>query len=243
LANPTGRRAGCSTSICWHALATIGRDLPDQPLVARRIAAGDLNAYTALGRHDAALRVADDAIARFQSGLGALDVKTLRARYARAQVIKQLGRSRADLPALEQLIEDAKIAGPAARAQLLQAQLLHAEVQGTEGGQLAQSVARVRELVAQHADHFGADAEPTIRATQILAMLIGRAGDLAAATPLWRRTLAQLQASKGVEDASTISAMDMLGANLALQGNNEEALPLHLRALELRRKLHGTSTR
>lgn len=240
LANPTeAARQLLDTELLDRALKAIERELAAQPLVAAELKLSIGNAYLALGRYATALTVIDAALASFQAQLGPLHSKTLRARAARAQAMRQLGRGREDLPALEQLIHDADAVGGEATRISLQAQLLRAETLGLEGGRLAESVTIARALLARHQAYFGTDALETIQAAQTLANLIGRSGDLAGATPLWEQTLTQLRAAFGEDDARTISTMDFLGANLAMQGDNEAALPLHLKALELHRRVQG----
>jgi non-specific serine/threonine protein kinase/serine/threonine-protein kinase len=240
LANPTeAARQLLDAELLDRAVQAIDREFGEQPLVAAELGLSISKAYLALGRFETALRVGAAALEKFRGELGEIHLETLQARVARSQVLKQLGRGREDLPALERLIGDADQAGAAAVGISLAAQLLRVEIIGLEAGQLADSVAIARELVARHQQHFGATALETIQATQILAILLGRNGELEAATPLWRQTLEQTQSQFGDEDPHTLAVLDSLGANLAMQGANAEALPLHLRALELRRKVQG----
>ena len=153
--------------------------------------------------------------------------------------MRQLGRGRAHLTALTQLIADAQAAGDAGTAIALGARLVQAEVRALEAGELAEGVRLAGELLEAHAAHFGSDALEAIAALQVYATLVARKDGHAAATPLFERAMAALERRLGDEHPRTIAAIELLGNNLGMQGEFARALPLHQRAAELRRRVQG----
>jgi eukaryotic-like serine/threonine-protein kinase len=241
LANPTeAARQLIDTDLLDRALHAIDSELAQQPRVSAELKLAIGRAYLTLGRFETALTVIDAALASMTTAPGSRPVKLLDARLARSEVMRALGRGRENLPALEQLILDARAAGAEGLDVLLGAEVLRVEVLGLEAGHLADSVAMARALLARHEAHFGSDAPQTIVARQMLAALMGRNGDLEGATPLWQLTLQQLSNRYGETDARTIAALDSLGSNLGMRGEYAQALPMHLKAVELRRQLLGT---
>lgn len=241
LANPTeAARQLIAGELLDRALAAIDRNLPGQPLVAAELRLSISKAYQAIGRYDAALASGDAAVDGFVDALGPLHLKSLRARGERAQAMKALGRGREDLPALERLIADADTVGSSAIDVSLQAQLLRVEILGLESGQLAASVDAARVLAQRHQARFGENAAPTLTAMQVLATLIGRAGDLEGAAPLLQQIHDAQLAQWGAEDLRTLAALESLGANLGQRGDYELALPTLEQVLALRRRIQGS---
>ncbi len=240
LANPTeSARQLLDAELLARALATIDRELAGQPLVAAELRLSISKVYRAIGRFDAALGSSTAAVAGFAEELGPMHLKSLQARIEHSQAMKALGRGREDLPALERLIADAEAVGGAAINLSLQAQLLQVEILGLESGQLAASVETARALLQRHQQRFGDSAAPTLAAMQVLATLIGRAGDLEGAAPLLQRIHAAQRAQWGDEDSRTLAALESVGANLGQRGEFEQALPPLQQALALRKRIQG----
>lgn len=240
LANPTeSARQLLDAELLARALATIDRELTGQPLVAAELELSIGKAYRAIGRYDAALASSAAAVDGFAGVLGPTHLKSLQARVERSQSMKALGRGRDDLPALRQLVADAEAVGGAAIDIALQAQLLEVEILGLESGQLKDSVERARALLQRHQQRFGNSAAPTLAAMQVLATLVGRAGDLEGAAPLLQQIHAAQTAQWGAEDPRTLVALEAIGANLGQRGVYDEALPLLEQTLALRRRIQG----
>ena len=240
LANPTeAARQLIDADLLRRGLDAIARDLAGQPLVAAELRIAIARAYDATGSYAAALEALDLALGDLDRTLGARHPKTLAARLLRAQVMRQLGRGRAHLTALTQLIADAQAAGDAGTAIALGARLVQAEVRALEAGELAEGVRLAGELLEAHAAHFGSDALEAIAALQVYATLVARKDGHAAATPLFERAMAALERRLGDEHPRTIAAIELLGNNLGMQGEFARALPLHQRAAELRRRVQG----
>ena len=234
LANPTeAARQLIDDDLLGRALGAIDTELAGQPKVSAELRLAIGKAYLSLGSFGTALEVIDDALDSLRRELGEQAAKTLQARLSRSEVMRALGRGRGDLPALEQLIKDAR--GANATGVMLSAERLRVEVLGLEAGQLAQSVQMARDLLSRHEAYFGVDALETIQSRQVLAALLGRNDDLEDATPLWQQSLAQLQARFGESDPRTIAALDALGSNLGMLGEYEQALPIHLKTADWRR--------
>lgn len=241
VANPTeAARQLIAVDLLDRARKAIDQELSGQPLVAAELRASISAAYRAIGRYDAALASGNAAVDGFVTALGPRHLKSLQARVERAHAMKALGRGREDLPALEQLIGDADAVGGSAVDVSLQAQLLRVEILGLESGQLAASVDGARALLAQHQARFGAAGAPTLTAMQVLATLIGRAGDLEAAAPLLQQIHDAQLAQWGAEDLRTLAALESLGANLGQRGEYELALPPLEQVLALRRRIQGS---
>ncbi|MGE4071356.1 MAG: tetratricopeptide repeat protein [Lysobacterales bacterium] len=240
LANPTeAARQLIDDDLLGRALGAIDTELGGQPKVSAELRLAIGKAYLSLGSFDTALEVIDAAVDSLRRELGDSAAKTLQARLSRSEVMRALGRGREDLPALEQLISDARAQGSGATGVMLSAELLRVEVLGLEAGQLAQSVQMARDLLSRHEAYFGVDALETVQSLQVLAALLGRSGDLEDASPLWQRSLDQLQARFGESDPRTISALDALGSNLGMLGEYEQALPIHLKTADWRRRHLG----
>ncbi|MBK8066405.1 MAG: serine/threonine protein kinase [Rhodanobacteraceae bacterium] len=240
LANPTeAARQLIDTQLLRRGLQAVASELADQPQVAAELRIAIANAYLAAGAYAAALDAADLALADLAPLLGPHHPKPLSARLLRAQLMKQLGRGREDLPALARLIADAREAGEAGAQVALDAGMLQSETRALEMGELADGVRMGADLLKAYEARFGADAPETIAALQVQAALVARKDGHAAATPLFERAMAALERRLGEQSPRTIAAIELLGNNLGMQGEFARALPLHRRAAELRRQVQG----
>jgi hypothetical protein len=240
LANPTeAARQLIDTQLLRRGLQAVASGLSDQPLVAAELRIAIARAFMSTGSYAAGLEATELALSDLTRQLGARHPKTLAARLLRAQLMKQLGRGREDLPALAQLIADAQAAGEPGSAAALGARLSQAETRALEAGELREGVRQSSGIMQAYEQQFGADALETIAALQVHAGLVARQDGQEAATPLFERAMRSLERSLGAEHPRTIAAIELLGNNLGMQGAYDEALPLHRRAVELRRRVQG----
>ncbi len=240
LANPTeAARQLIDAQLLRRGLQAVAADLGDQPLVAAELRIAIARAFMSNGSYAAGLEATELALSDLTRQLGARHPKTLTARLLRAQLMKQLGRGREDLPALAQLIGDAEAAGAEGIAIGLDARLLQVETQALESGQLAAGVEQARALLRRFEEHHGKDALATIGALQVLAGLVVRNDGLDAAAPMLERAMSTLERELGATHPRTINAIELLGNNIAMRGEPAQALPLHQRAADLRRQVQG----
>ncbi len=237
LANPTeAARQLLDRELLDRALTTIDRDLRDQPRVAVELMRSIAESYIALGRNDRALAIVTDARRRWQA-IGGESGMAFRLTFLGLSLRKQMGQSDGLAIEIDALHAAASAAGDEGTA--LRAQLLRAELDGLERGKLNDSLAAVRDLLPRFDRQFGPDAEESLIAKQVLALLYSRLDDYEAALPLWEELIERIGRARGEDDLLRVGTLEQLAINHARRGELESALRLHWEVVAQRQRLQG----
>ncbi len=237
LANPTeAARQLLGEELLGRGVATIERDLADQPVVAVELLQSIAESYAALGAYQRAVDTLANAKARWQA-IGGDAHKVRRLELMSLVWRRPLGRWQ-ELPTeIEALTAAARAAGDA--EVMLRSQMLGAEIDGLGAGKLAHSIAAARALLPEFERVFGRSSDETILAMQALAQLLSRNGDFEGAFPVWQDLLTRMATTRSEDDLLRIGAIEQLSVNYARRGEPAKALELSEEVVRLRQRLQG----
>jgi serine/threonine protein kinase/Tfp pilus assembly protein PilF len=225
-------------TILKPAVKAIDDRFKAQPVVDARLRQALSDLYETIGLYDAALPLAESALATFRRVLGREHPETLISVSNMGVLLRDLGRlAEAEEMNKEALATRRRVLGEEHPETLTSINNLAGLLQAQ--GKLDKAEAYYKEAMEKRQRVLGAEHPDTLSSINNMGVLFEARGQYVEAESYWREALAGYRRTLGDEHPNTISCINNMGALLDAQGKYADAEPYYKEALEKRRRLLG----